>query len=514
MDRARDIATGELVWASDAIARRLYRCPSCGQRVNVREPRFSFRVRHFAHAIGVADQNCKLYFPPTFRYSGRAAAYEYSSEADQLHHDHLELNVGPRGPLLALCLPPTGKGEWTGSVQFSAQRVSRQLKWHHLQRGQRIEFPLFDGRWSLTPNGVVALEYLESVQLGAQSLEAGANLFYVERALGRRVLPAESISCGESVRWLSRQPFQLPNELRSPIGVECEYQSNGWTLNRLAIPEQLSSVQLRVLTEWIQRRVAERRVRVWVESPFADAYTAQGAPIYPCNSTLKIRSDRTVDFKMRSVGTARVIQEVVDATECVLEANEEGHIELLVNDHHSDFFYIGAAGKPINALVRFAGAEFGDISCAQQSLDAVISSGRDRCPILVNVGHSAVAEILSAAQLNVESDDRVIRTELRPGSSLRFDNLGEVRWPLPAPALVEDAVSNARECQGEAPRLQERIRWLRSLAGHPTATSIRLRLPTPLAQLAPFASLATLSWSVRWAPHLRLLQRDLEKLHP
>ncbi len=502
------------MWASDALARRPYRCPNCGQRVSVREPRSSFRARHFAHAIGVADQDCELYFPPSFRYSGRAAAYEQFSEVDRLHHDHLELTVGPHGPLLALCLPPAGKGGWTGSIQFSAQRVSRQLRWHHLQRGQRIEFPLFDGRWSLTPNGVVALEYLESVQLGDQSLEAGANLFYVERALGRRVLPAESISCGESVRWLSRQPFQLPNELRNAIAVECEYQANGWTLNRLAIPSQLSGVQLRLLTEWIQRRVAEQRVRVWVESPCADAYTAQGAPIYPRNSILRIRSDRTVDFKLRNVDTSRVLHEAVSATECVLEANEEGHIEVLVNDHHSDFIYIGSAGTPINALVRFAGAEPADISCAQQSLDAVISSGRDRCPILVTVGYGVVAELLSAARLNVESDDRVIRTELRPGSYIRFDKLGEVSWPSPTPAVVEDALSIDRECQVEAPRLQEKIRWLRSLAGHPAATSIRLRLPTALARREPFASLATLSWPVRWAPHVRLFQRDLENLYP
>jgi hypothetical protein len=514
VDSARDIATGELIPARVAVSRRAYRCPYCRQRVTVvRESLESNRPRYFAHAKGVADPNCELYFAPSFRYSGRALAYDYQGDADRLRYEHLELSIGPNGPILALCLPPVGIKGWTGALEFSAARVSRRINWHALKYGQRIEFSLFDGMWNLIPDGVVSADYLECVQLGSRSLESGANLFYVERGAGRRVLPAESISCGESIRWLSRQSFYIPAELREVIRVDCEYQANGWTLNRLTIPQQLSVDQTRVLTEWLQRRVSERRVRVWVERPWSQGHSPQGLAIYPISAVLTVCADQPVDIQVRSLVTSRIHAEAAESTRLEFEVGEEGTMEVLVNDHHYEFFHVGSTSTPINAMVRFAGADFTDISAAQRSLDTVIAAGREKCPVLLNVGHSAVLALVTTREASVESDDRVLKTELRPGSALALDKLGELRWPQP-PLSVEP-VSTSVVQRTPTVAMKERARWLRSLSsatGDPSA--IRIRLPSGLIDEQTFAPLSTLSWSIHLAPHVRQLQRDLESLFP
>lgn len=513
MNRARDSATGELVSASDATPRRAYRCPNCRQRVVIRESRLTIRKRHFAHAVGVAPSDCEFYFPPMFRYSGRVGTRVYHAAADRLQHEHLELVVGSQGPFLALCLPPAGETEWTGYLQFSASRVSRRLNWHALQNGQRIEFPLFDGMWALMPEGFIATAYLEAVQLGGQALEAGTNLFYVERSFGRRVMPAESISCGESIRWLSRQSFHIPVELREIVKVDCEYQANGWTLNRLAIPLHISAEQIRILAEWLQRRIVERSARVWIETPFANAYTPQGIPIYPANVALTLRADQPVDLRICAVKTAQIIGEASEVSQFKFTATEEGTIEIVVNDYHYEFLYIGKALTPINALVRFAGADFTDISNAQRSLDAIILTRRDRCHVLISVGHTDLLQLVSTQEVSVEHDDRVLRTEFRPGSILRFDKLGELHWP--ASVATAEPVSLPGPRSAPMADMVKRARWLRSISTSiRDLRAIRFRLPTALVHDQNFAPLSTLSWSVRWTAHVRQLQRDLECLYP
>jgi hypothetical protein len=513
VDRARDLGTGDLVWASDATTHRPYRCPNCRQRVNVVRASLEFkRSCHFAHAIGVASPDCELYFAPTVRYSGRAAVYDTELELVRLKHEHLELTLGPRGPLLALCLPPVNDKGWIGSLLFSSSRVSRRVTFNALKYGQRIEFPLFDGLWTLVPEGIVAAEYLECVQLGSQSLESGANLFYVERGNGRRVLPAESISCGESIRWLSRQSFYLPVELADVVRVECEYQENGWTLNRLSIASQLDVGQMRILTEWLQRRVIERRVRVWIDTPWAQGSTPQGLWIYPAGVTLTLCAGHSVDMQVRSLTTSRVLGEVKESIRLEFVSGEEGVIEVLVNDAHYEFFHIGSALHSINAMVRFAGADFTDISNAQRSLDAVIAEGRGRCPVLVTVGHAELFELVETSGTSAEHHELILKAELRPGSSLRLDRLGELHWPAP---VVSEQPAKESSTRGRSPiALIHRARWLRSISSSTNnPASTRLRLPKELADDLNFAPLARLSWSVRWRAHVHQLQRDLDTLY-
>lgn len=513
MDRAYDIATGELTLASNAKARRAYKCPQCLQRVIVKEPRLSNRMRHFAHYIGVGSPSCEFYFPPNYRYSGRAAKRVYRAETDRLQSDHLELTIASHGPNLALCLPPAGQKEWVGSLQFSAHRISRRLNWRAVQHGQRIEFPLFDGRWSLIPEGAISTEYLENVQLGVQSLEAGTNLFYVERSLGRRVLPAESISCGESIRWLSRQIFHLPLELRDVIHVTCEYQANGWTLNRLAIPSELTSEQTRVLTEWLQRRVIARRARVWIETPWANGYTPQGMPIYPPNVQLTLLADQPMDMQVRTMHAAGVLAKIEGGSRLVFVVPDEDTIEIIVNDYHYEFLQIGSAPKPINALVQIADAEIADISDAQRLLNSVISTGRDRCPVLVSVGYPEVFELVKAHGQKIEYDEHALRMDFAPGYSLRIDKLGELHWPTPA--IQIEPMSSPTTCNSLTKALREKILWLSSVSTQTrNSSNIRIQLPKALAQDPAFASLSKLSWSVQWTPHIRQFQRDLENLYP
>jgi hypothetical protein len=505
--KAIDSATGEEVPATRDAVRRAYGCPNCGKRVKLRSG--SLRV-YFAHQNGVADEACDLYVSPRVTYTGRRYARPASGGARSfLGSDHLAFGVGLFGPQLALFLPPADQKEsWAGSLRFTSDRISRTYRCQHLRQGQSCQFPLVQGSWSVVPEGDVAEEYVERIQVGSQSLAEGQSLFDASRDLGRQILPGESVYGGDSLWWLSRHRVRIPVNLSALATFEQEIIANDWFIFKIALSTILTmGWQRDSLASWLQRPVRPRRARVWIEEPWTWGHTVLGIPILDVTSgDVTVRSEQPADIAVRSVETGEVLVSVEMASELSWTEVQEGYWEIVVNGLPRELFQVSKVAQlPANILARIdEGAQI-DWFAAQSELEKADLANRARCDVELTWGDRGVADLIELNGKRVTVDtDGVGSWSLKRGDKLSIDRLGEI---FRAPLLSQ----KRRPAEPVEPILQ-RARWLLgvSAVGEQVAPE-RIRVPSDWQDDEVIRQLKGARWRSSLAPQVRELQRLLER---
>jgi hypothetical protein len=504
---AIDSATGAEVPAARDAPRRTYNCPNCGKKAQLRSG--PSRV-YFAHANGVANDECELYTSPRIEYTGRRYVRSVPSESKSfIRSDHLAFGIGPFGPELALFLPPVNpEDEWTGNLQITADHISRTFRYAHLKQGRACKFPLAQGTWAVTPEGEVAEEYLARIDIGPQSLAEGQNLFDASRDLGKQILPGESVYAGDSLWWLTRNEIRLPPNLEGLASIKQFSADKEWFAYRIELqPGLVMAWQRDTLAKWLQRPVRPKRTRVWIEEPWVWAHSDLGIPIFDIGAgRLVIQSEQLVDVAVRSVDTGKVMVSGHMVSQLTWNDVEEGHWELVVNGVVRDLFLVSPAWpSPSNVLASVDGGTPIDFASVQPALDERPAGNGTLCSIDLTWGESSVAELirLNGERLSTQGQQSV-SLYLKAGSTLSIDKIGEATM-APLPPQSAAYASNLE-------LLRQHAAWLLGVTS-PTfsRTSERIRIP-PVWQSDPvIRQLMDRVWAVALAPQVRQLQRLLEQ---
>ncbi len=503
---AIDSATGIEVAAARDAPRRAYNCPYCGKRAKLRSG--SMRV-YFAHANGVANEECELYTSPRIEYRGRRYPRSVPSETQTfLRTGHLAFGIGPGGPELALFLPPVNPGdEWAGSLQVTAGRVSRTFRCAHLKQGRSCKFPLTQGTWAVTPSGEIAEEYLERIDIGPQSLAEGQNLFDASRDLGRQILPGESVYAGDSLWWLSRNEIALPPLLENVASISQVDSYNNWFAYRVELQPELPMANQRdMLAKWLQRKVRPKPARVWIEEPYVWGHSDQGLPIFDVSAArVVIQSEQLVDIAVRAIDTGKVVVAGHSSNQLMWNDAREGQWELVVNGVVRDLFLVLPVGPcPSNLLASIDGGNFIEFASVQAELDKRPPGMTAYCSLDLKWGDDSVADLI---RLNGEristKGQQLVSLKLRAGSALSIDKVGEATLaPLPVQAVSGPNLDY----------LRHRAAWLLSVASSAiTRESERVRVPLIWQRDPVIRQLMNRVWTVTLAPQVRQLQRLLEQ---
>jgi predicted RNA-binding Zn-ribbon protein involved in translation (DUF1610 family) len=502
---AIDSATGEEVLPERSARRRPYNCPNCGKRVILR---YGESRKYFAHATGVGDEECELYVSARIPYTGRRYIRVPSPESGAfLRSDHLAFGIGLLEPQLALFLPPTDDEEWTGSLRFTADRLSRTYRFQHLAQGQRCRFPLMDGKWMVVPENEVSEAYLDRIEIGPQMLAEGQNLFDASRDFGKQILPGEPVFAGDALWWLSRSSVSMPPNLLDFVTLTQETIVKEWFIYRVTVSQTLVAGKDRdALASWLQRPVRPRRARVWIEEPWAWGHSALGVPIFDItDGAISIRSEQQADIAVRSVDTGELAVSADMATELGWIDVREGDWELLANGAVQEIFRVSGSLRPVtsNVVAEVDGGSAVDFVHLQAALNDVAKNRKTVCQIDLSWGEESVGDLVELNGKRLLPGNLCATSiSLQPGSTLSIDKIGAVSWP----PLVENVAlfSNLRP-------LRQRAAWLLSVAekANPRAQE-RIRVPRQWQQDPLLRQLMGLAWPDRLAAQVRTLQRLLE----
>lgn len=504
---AIDSATGEEVPATREASRRTYSCPNCGKRAQLRSG--PSRV-YFAHANGVANEECELYRAPKIEYTGRRYVRAAPSESKSfIRSDHLEFGVGPSGPEIGLFLPAVDPDEeWPGYLQICAERVSRTFRYAHLQQGRALKFPLARGTWTITPNGEVAEAYLDRIDVGPQSLAEGQNLFDASRDFGKQVLPGESVYAGDSLWWVTRNEVFLPPTLAGLASIKEFINDSDWLAYRIELQSGLTLAwQREALGTWLQRPVRPKRTRVWIEEPTMWGHSALGIPIFDIGAgELSIQSDQAVDIAVRSVDTGMVIAAGHMVSHLTWDDIETGHWELVVNGVVRELFLVSPVEvSPSNVLASIDGSAPIDFSGVQAELEKRPAGSSASCSVELTWGESAVADLmrLNGQRLSTQ-DQQSVCVLLTAGSTFSIDKLGEAKMaPLPHQASLHGP---------DLRLLRQHAAWLLGVtASASSGARERIRIPPKWQADTVIRQLIERVWPVDLAPQVRQLQRLLEQ---
>jgi len=465
---------------------------------------------YFAHANGVANEECELYTSPRIEYTGRRYVRSVPSESKTfIRSDHLAFGIGSSGPELALFLPPVDpEEEWTGYLQFTADRVSRTFRYAHLRQGRACKFPLAQGTWAVTPDGEVAEEYLERIDNGPQSLAAGQNLFDASRDLGKQILPGESVYAGDSLWWLTRNEISLPPNLEGLASISQLSAGKEWMAYRIVLQTGLTMAWQRdTLAKWLQRPVRPKRTRVWIEEPWVWGHSDLGIPIFDISAErLTIQSEELVDIAVRSVDTGKVMASGHTVNRLTWNDVEEGNWELVVNGVLRDLFRVSAVWpSPSNVLASIDGGAPIEFASLQAALERRPAGNNCLVSIHLTWGESSVGDLirLNGERLSTLAE-RSVALYLKAGSTLSIDKLGEATM---APLRPQTAAHGSNLVL-----LRQHAAWLLGVTA-PTLSraSERIRIPPTWQNDPVIRQLMDRVWTVKLAPQVRQLQRLLEQ---
>jgi len=420
----------------------------------------------------------------------------------------MTFGMGPRGPQLALFLPPADGDEWSGVLRVTALRLSQTIRFQHLAKGQRFVFALADGQWAVTPEGDVSERYLERIHVGPQMLAEEQNLFDASQDFGRQILPGEPLTAGDVVWWISRNEVTVPARLRDLVSLSREADAKAWFVCRITLAPILDAGRDRdAVAGWLQRPIRPKRARVWIEEPWPTGRSALGVPIFnPIDGAILIQSDQNADIALRSVYTG----ELVLRREMVQEARwadvRPGYWELLVNGYVHELLQVSAdeMPTPANIVVQVNGASAIDFTCAQVALSNAFEGGGSSCQLDLAWREDSIGDLIFLNGKRLQSHDICsMSISVRPGYDLVIGNLGAASW---AARNQEDRPLSQIDAD-----MRSRAVWLlsvassrRSFGGH------RVRVPVPRQHDPILRRLMSASWSNRFAAQVRALQRLLE----
>lgn len=500
-------STGVEISAESARAKWTYRCPTCGARVQVkRGPR---RADHFAHVLGEADQACESYTPSRFEYQRRPPG-EGRIVGPGIATSYLSFSMSIDGPRLAYWLPPAPGASWAGAIEFEAYQTSREFRASNLRYGQSIEFALVDGQWNVRDSGDVADEYLELLSRGRQSLDAAGAIFDASSAVGRQVLPGQSVAYGQELHWVTRAALDPQARGVKLCSVEKLCLVGGWHVYRVQLPDgAYTGDEFQELVQWLERRIRPARPKAWIESPWPWATTESGFLVYdPADGELVVRTDRSVDIRIADARTGRDVL-VKDSRQNVsVQDLPEGAYDLFINDLPHETFVVeaGNGAGPAAVRIQLAHEEPVALAYAQPVLDALIASGRRSIPLQLTWKHPAVG-------VAVIFDGRVLGQEgafgsevlMLPGMRLDAGNLGSLEWSAEESAAAEPVRLFPSQ-------LRERAKWLLSVAGEGNGwRSERVVVPDSLRDEGVFRRLASASWPRELGPQVRAMSRSLSE---
>jgi hypothetical protein len=419
----------------------------------------------------------------------------------------MAFGIGSLEPQLSLFLPPTGSEEWTGSLRFTAERISRTFRFQHLVHGQSCRFPLANGKWSVIPEGDVSEEYLGRIEIGPQVLAEGQNLFDASRDFGRQILPGDAVFAGDTLWWLSRSVVPVPSNLLHLATVSEEKIVKDWFIYRITLNRTLDAGSQRdALANWLQRPVRPRRVAVWIEEPWAWSHSALGNPILDvADGPILIRSGQSADIGLRSVETHEFAASVDMATELLWADVREGDWELLVNGAVHEIFRVSATPHHAcsNLIAQVDGGPAIDFVHVQASINEAAESRRRECRLELKWREASVGDLieLNGRRLN-PGNSCSVSLALAPGSTLSVDKIGTASWP--------PLTRNANLCPDPEP-LRHRATWLLSVAdkANPRARQ-RIRVPLRWQEDPVIRRLIGASWPDPLAAQVRVLQRLLD----
>lgn len=504
---AVDPSTGVEVTADSARVGWTYRCPTCGARVQVK--RGSLRANHFAHLQWAAKRDCENYTPSRFDYRRRPPG-EGRTLGPGIATSYMSFSVSVDGPRLAYWIPPAPGANWDGVIEFQAFETSHAFHASSLRSGQRVEFPLVDGRWDVRAMGDVADEYIELLTRGHQSLDAAGTIFDATTVAGRQVQPGQTVAYGQALHWVSR--FELDPRARGVrlCAVEKLCQANGWHVYRVQLPEAAySGDEFMELTQWLERRIRPARPRAWIESPWPRSTTESGFSVYDfSDGELVVCADRPVDIRISDARTGRDILVRFSRESVILPDLPCGVYDLHINDLPHETFVVASCVEQSSAAVRVQVANHESIALAytQPLLNALIASGRRSVPLVLTWGHPAVG---TAVNLNgrvlAQKGSSQVAVLMRPGMRLDAASLGCLDWQ------VENSRA-ARPIRSLPPQLRERAAWLLSVACPPcTHRGERVIVPASLQGEVAFRGLLMAIWRAELGPHVRAMSRALSE---
>jgi hypothetical protein len=507
MDRARDRATDQLVNAREALPRRRYRCDICNAPVHLRSG--SDRRPHFAHASGKADPDCLEFYPSEAPYTGRhALGGQGQSNSEAVKGVELLFDVTEQGPLLTVLLPPSkGTGQWNGLVDFEAHRVSRRLTNQHLQNGQRIDFKLSDGQWSINTNGDISADYESRLDLGMTSLESGLNVFDATHSPAPQLGPSRAIRLGDSVWVITRQATFNWNKPDSKVLIDRCATLGGWHVEHVQLPRTASQQLVERLAKWLQRPIRPARACVFVAQPWPSGITEGGMMVYSCGpGGIELISDRSVDLRIVSM-LGHEVARANEATSLRWEMAQAGSWNVLVNGELFLSFVTEErpAAAPPAIEVSLHGGPPRLLYEAQTEIEQISSSLR-RAPLTVRwsvpeVGHCLK---LNGRPLENLNDGMAVLDFEQWGAVLSAGNFGTLRWP-------DRVVETHAAVRADTSDIYARAQWMLSKAlPLGTTAGIPIRMTERWCADRVVGVLQHRRWSLEFQPQLQVLLRSMD----
>jgi hypothetical protein len=419
----------------------------------------------------------------------------------------LSFSMSIDGPRLAFWLPPAPGATWAGAVEFEAFETSRQFRASNLRNGQRIEFALVDGHWNVRDTGDVADEYLELLARGRQSLDAAGAIFDASTAVGRQVLPGQSVAYGQALHWVSRAALDPQARGVRLCSVEKLCFVGGWHVYRVQLPEgAYTGDEFQELIQWLERRIRPARPRAWIESPWSRSTTESGFAVYdPTDGELAVCTDRSADIRIADARTGRNVLEKFSRQTVSVQDLQEGVYDLFVNDlPHETFVVEAGIGGGSAVRIQLTDQEPVALAYAQPALDALIASGKRSVPLQLTWGHPAVGALVNLnGRILGEAGACTAEILMSPGMRLDAGSLGSLEWPA-------DEAAAAEPIRLLPSQLRERATWLLSVASSGIGgLRERVVVPDALRDEAVFRRLAVASWRAELGPQVRALSKSL-----
>lgn len=500
---ATDTVTDLLVAAEVASRSRIYRCPICNARVRLKVRQ---QTSYFAHFQGEALPECENYFPPPIRYLRRPPHPFAGDSANRgIRESYLAFSMAEDGPHLGLWLPPPIALGWSGSVLIEAHETSRKLSIGDLVKGRRIDFPLVNGQWNVTTEGVVDESYLTQLSLGRQSLEFAGTLFNASTSICRQILPGEGVVYGDSVYWVGREQLE-PNVLGARLcNISQLAHSNGWYVHLVEIPLAIhSSEDYLELSQWLERRIKPKRPRTWINSPWPRRTSESGcSEYYVGDGPLVIRADRPVDLSIEEMRSSRVLFQSNEAERVEWCPPGPGAFEILIDDVVAETIWVVDVPPRFGRSVSIALSENEpmDFAYAQHEVEALIDAGVGKVQASLDWGSPELAGIIKLRHpLMRVGLSKGVDVELGPGITIDFGNLGLLRWPATEPVPVSR----------ENPKQEAQARWLLSVADRVfNPRGERLLIDGRFLGDSLVHHLLHCSWTRVFAPQVRIFSRKL-----
>lgn len=506
MRSAIDKYTRACVNAEFALPERPYICACCEAPVIVRAG--SERAAHFAHRQGRARDDCEQYFPTSVTFTGRPARPIATEARDDQGLSYLCCVDSSDGLMLALWLPPAGAEDWSGSIRFESQDVTRSLRRVQLAQGITIPFPLKDGQWSISVHDEVDERYLARIDVGRRSLELERNLFHATSKDGRAISRVDSVQLGDTIWWIRKTELEINSKDLPHVEAVLDSHTHGWFVYLVTLPQVASPDELANISHWLQRRVRPRRPTVWINSPWPRAVLNDQTALFSVtDGALRWLSDRPVDLRIISPKTEEAPVNVTEMTEFTWEAPLLGDWEIWVNDVHTNSIRVlprpPTSGSAV--LVDLSPEQRFDIAELQRFIRAEMSAGSSAAPAMIRWRTSPIGKLIKICGRPQSADLVEMKLELRGGVSIDAGHFGYAEWPAIHDPPTTSSVRETRESR-------ELANWLASV-GSATQDDDCLKLHPShwLQDQDPlYRRLAQLSWPRSLTAQVRQLAKELE----